>query len=295
MQLWGNNLDGKIPNFIGKLIKLEGLALGGNNFNGQIPFTLSNLNQLIFLGLSTNNLHGKIPNSIGNLINLEYLVLGGNNFNGPFPCGVANLTKLAYLDISSNELMGPIPSNISGLHNLQTLHLHNNRLTGPIPQSISNLLNLTNLDLSSNNLSGVVELQTFSNLKQLVFLDLSYNSLSVSTINNINNTLPNLRSFRMTSCKIKEFPDFFKALENVQELDISSNEIHGKIPKWVGIIGKASLTYLNLSHNFLIGENVETRWQKKLANMDYVFRLRRKTIIATVTYDNIGILKWWLR
>ncbi|XP_028070414.1 receptor-like protein 7 [Camellia sinensis] len=255
MQLWGNNLDGKIPNFIGKLIKLEGLALGGNNFNGQIPFTLSNLNQLIFLGLSTNNLHGKIPNSIGNLINLEYLVLGGNNFNGPFPCGVANLTKLAYLDISSNELMGPIPSNISGLHNLQTLHLHNNRLTGPIPQSISNLLNLTNLDLSSNNLSGVVELQTFSNLKQLVFLDLSYNSLSVSTINNINNTLPNLRSFRMTSCKIKEFPDFFKALENVQELDISSNEIHGKIPKWVGIIGKASLTYLNLSHNFLIGIN----------------------------------------
>ncbi|CAL5443169.1 unnamed protein product [Camellia sinensis] len=50
-----------------------------------------------------------------------------------------------------------------------------------------------------------------------------------------------------------EFEKKYK--QNVEQLDISNNKIHGKIPKWVGIIGKASLWYLNLSHNFLTGIN----------------------------------------
>ncbi|CAL5443181.1 unnamed protein product [Camellia sinensis] len=248
LDLGGNKFSGSIPESLGNLTQITYVSFPGNSFKGQIPFTLSNLNQLISLDLSGNNLHGKIP-----------------NFIGPFPCGVANLTKLANLYLASNRLTGQIPE-FQHKSKLVFIDLSHNELHGPIPQSISNLVNLIQLDLSSNNLSGVVELQTFSNLKDLDSLDLSYNTQSVSTISNINNTLPKLRYFYMTSCKIKEFPDFFKALENVEQLDISNNEIRGKIPKWVGVIGKASLQYLNLSYNLLTGIN-QFPW-KNLGTLD---------------------------
>ncbi|XP_028060546.1 receptor-like protein 9DC3 [Camellia sinensis] len=254
LYLFGNNLRGKIPNFIGKLIKLEYLALGDNNFNGPFPCGVANLTKLAILDISSNELMGPIPSCISGLNNLQALYLHNNSLNGTLPYWLLNLPSLTELRLGSNRLTGQIPE-FQHKSKLMLIDLSHNELRGPIPQSISNLVNLTQLDLSSNNLSGVLELQTFSNLKNLDSLDLSYNSLSVSTINNINNTLPTLRSFYMTSCKIKEFCDFFKALENVEQLDISNNEIHGKIPKWAGVIGKASLQYLNLSHNFLTGIN----------------------------------------
>ncbi|CAL5443190.1 unnamed protein product [Camellia sinensis] len=278
LDLSGCKFSGSIPESLRNLTQITYISFQGNSFNGQIPFTLSNLNQLIFLDLSGNNLHGKIPNFIGKLIKLEFLDISSNELMGPIPSIISGLHNLQSLDLHNNSLNGTLPSWLLNLPALTDLNLGSNRLTGqipefqhksklmnidlshnelldPIPQSISNLVNLTKLDLSSNNFSGVVELQTFSNLKNLDTLDLSYNTLSVSTISNINNTLPKLRIFYMTSCKIKEFPDFFKALENVEQLDISNNKIRGKIPKWVGVIGKASLSYLNLSHNFLIGIN----------------------------------------
>ncbi|KAL7168304.1 hypothetical protein ACSBR2_038694 [Camellia fascicularis] len=246
LNLTSCKFSGSIPKSLGNLTQVT------DSFNGQIPFTLSNLNQLTLLDLSENNLDGKIPNFSG-LHNLQTLHLHNNSLNGTLPSWLLNLPSLTESDLSSNQLTGQNPE-FQHKSKLMNIDLSYNELYGPIPQSISNLVNLTQHDFSSNNFSDVVELQTFSNLKNLDYLDLSYNSLSVSTINNINNTFPELRSFYMTFCKIKEFPDFFKALENV-ELDISYNEIHGKIPKWVGIMGKASLWYLNLSHNFLIGIN----------------------------------------
>ncbi|KAL7168234.1 hypothetical protein ACSBR2_038632 [Camellia fascicularis] len=270
LDLSGNNLHGKIPNFIGKLIKLEYLALGYNNFNGPLPCGVANLTKLAILYISSIKLMGPIPSIISGLHNLQALHLHNNSLNGTLPYWLLNLPSLTDLYLGSNRLTGQIPE-FQHKSKLMLIDLSHNELRGSIPQSISNLVNLTRLDLSSNNLSGVLELQTFSNLKNLASLDLSYNSLSVSTINNINNTLPNLGSFRMTSCKIKEFPNFFKALENVHELDISSNEIHGKIPKWVGVIGKASLQYLNLSHNFLTGIK-QLPW-KNLVILDLGFNL----------------------
>ncbi|CAL5360634.1 unnamed protein product [Camellia sinensis] len=270
LDLSGNNLHGKIPNFSGKLIKLEFLTLGDNNFNGPFPCGVANLTKLAMLDISSNELMGPIPSNISGLNNLQALFLRNNSLNGTIPYWLLNLPSLTDLYLGSNRLTGQIPE-FQHKSKLMHIDLSQNELRGPIPQSISNLVNLTQLDLSSNNFSGVVELQAFSNLKNLENLDLSYNSLSVSTINNIDNILPNLRSFRMTSCKIKEFPDFFKALENVEELDISSNEIHGKIPKWVGVIGKASLRYLNLSHNFLTGIK-QLPW-KNLFILDLGFNL----------------------
>ncbi|CAL5360680.1 hypothetical protein CsSME_00051255 [Camellia sinensis var. sinensis] len=263
--------SGCIRDSLGNLTQTTAIYLWGNSFNGQIPFTLSNLNRLTRLDLSENNLDGKIPNFSG-VHNLQTLHLHNNSLNGTLPSWLLNLSSLTDLELGSNRLIGQIPE-FQHKSKLMNIDLSHNELQGPIPQSISNLVNLTQLDLSSNNLSGVVELQRFSNLKNLDYLDLSYNSLSVSAINNINITLPKLRFFYMASCKIKKFPDFFKALENAEQLDISNNEIHGNIPKWVGIIGKTSLQYLNLSHNFLTGIK-QLPW-KNLVTLDLGFNLIR--------------------
>ncbi|XP_028115161.1 receptor-like protein 9DC3 isoform X1 [Camellia sinensis] len=222
------NFFGSIPKSLGNLTQITYLDLSWNNFNGQVPSTLSNLKQLTSLILVYNNLDGTIPDGFGKLINLEFLILGDNNFRGRFPCWVVNLTQLVVFDVS------------------------NCTLTGPIPQSISKLVNLTTLDLSSNNFSGVLEFQVFLNLNKLEFLDLSLNNLSIKTSSNNNGTLPNLSTFRLSSCNINEFPNFLRNSNYLQTLDLSNNKIHGQIPKWVG---QASfLQTLDLSNSKIHGQ-----------------------------------------
>ena len=55
----------------------------------------------------------------------------------------------------------------------------------------------------------------------------------------------------MSSCNLTEFPNFLKAQNELQSLDLSNNNIEGKIPKWFWNVGKETLEYLNLSYNFL--------------------------------------------
>ncbi|GJT83992.1 leucine-rich repeat-containing protein [Tanacetum coccineum] len=47
------------------------------------------------------------------------------------------------------------------------------------------------------------------------------------------------------------FPESCRAMKQLQDLDLSGNEIHGQIPHWVGEIGRYELHHLNLSHNFI--------------------------------------------
>ncbi|GJR40313.1 leucine-rich repeat-containing protein [Tanacetum coccineum] len=54
--------------------------------------------------------------------------------------------------------------------------------------------------------------------------------------------------------RLKVFPNSFRAMKQLERLDLSNNEIHGQIPHWAGEIGGTDgLRYLNLSHNFITG------------------------------------------
>ena len=57
----------------------------------------------------------------------------------------------------------------------------------------------------------------------------------------------------LSSCNLREFPDFLKAQNELNTLDLSNNKIEGKIPKWFCNVGKGTLQYLNLSFNLLSG------------------------------------------
>ncbi|KAK9221123.1 hypothetical protein WN944_009548 [Citrus x changshan-huyou] len=248
-----NSFVGKIPASLGNNItQLAYLDLSDNNFSGHIPSSFSSLQQLRHLDISFNNFVGKIPASLGNNITqLAYLDLSSNSFSGHIPSSFSNLQQLRHLSLRYNNFVGKIPDIFSNLTRLSYLDLYGNQLIGSIPSSIFELFNLTFVTLSFNNFSGSVELYDFAKLKNLKYLILSNISLSVSTKLTVNSSFPNLLEFGLSACNISEFPDVLRTQHQLEWLDLSKNQIHGRIPSWMWDIGVHTLNFLHLSQNFL--------------------------------------------
>ncbi|GKD02233.1 leucine-rich repeat-containing protein [Tanacetum coccineum] len=212
LNLDSTGLQGKLPHYIFNLQSLETLDLSGNHFTGDIPSKISvNLTHLTFMGLSSNNLNGTLPSWL---------------FTSP---------SLEYLDLRYNMFSGNVPFESFALPSLKKLYLGYNQLAGHTDvQTFRQLTNLTYLELSFNNFSGEWELDTLlSSLTNLENLDLSYSGLSVTTNNANHYVNPGFRFLNLASCKLKVFPESFRAMKQLQQLDLSGNEIHGQIPHWV--------------------------------------------------------------
>ncbi|KAK9221111.1 hypothetical protein WN944_009536 [Citrus x changshan-huyou] len=248
-----SNFTGSIPASLGNNItQVADLDLSYNSFTGQIPSSFSNLHQLRHLDLQSNNFVGKIPASLGNNITqLAYLDLSYNSFTGQIPSSFSNLQQLHHLDLRYNKFVGKIPDMFTKLTRLSFLGLAYNELIGSIPSSIFELLNLTDVRLSFNNISGSVELYDFAKLKNLKVLSLSNISLSVSTKLTVNSSFPNLSDLDLSACNISEFPDILRTQHQLEWLDLSKNQIRGRIPNWMWDIGVHTLQLLILSQNFL--------------------------------------------
>ncbi|KAF8014517.1 hypothetical protein BT93_H0358 [Corymbia citriodora subsp. variegata] len=268
------NFTGSVPWSLGNLTRLTRLALSFNELSGQVPSTLSNLDRLTLLDLSTNNFTGPIPDVFDNKTQLLEMHFSHNLFVAPVPPSIKNLSNLAHLDISNNHIEGSIPSSLFSLPSLTSLDLSNNNLSGhvdrflatpsldyvdlsgnqlrgSIPTSIFELGNLTYLSISANNLTSVLDLGLLSRLKSLTDLDLSDNNLSLSNSQNVNHVLPNLLKVSLSGCNITAIPSFLRNSTSVEYIDLSRNIIQDDIPPWMWDIGTGSLSYLNISHNFL--------------------------------------------
>ncbi|GJV25588.1 leucine-rich repeat-containing protein [Tanacetum coccineum] len=229
LNLAGSGLQGKLPHYIFNLQSLETLYLSGNAFTGDIPSKIPV--NIVRLSLSRNRLNGTLPSWLFTSPSLESLYLNGNMFSGNVPFESFALPSLERLALSNNQLSGQIDM-----------------------QTFRQLTNVTRLDLSSNNFSGELELDTLlSSLTNLEYLDLSYSGFSLTTNNANHYVNPGFRFLNLASCKLKVFPESFRAMKQLLELDLSSNEIHGQIPHWAREIGRNELSRLNLSHNFITG------------------------------------------
>lgn len=102
-------LGGIISPSIGKLTKLQRLALHQNSLHGFIPHEISNCTELKALYLRANYLQGGIPSEIGNLSLLNILDLSSNSLKGAIPSSLGRLTRLHYLNLSTNFFSGEIP------------------------------------------------------------------------------------------------------------------------------------------------------------------------------------------
>lgn len=264
------NFSGDLPAFIGNLPSLEILDLSGNKISGELPDFFGNLPSLEELDLSGNQLSGDFSVSIGNLTSLKRLSLESCSFLGKLPPSVGNLTQLQWLGLASNSFSGNLPSTIGNLRSLETLYISSCNFSGPIPSSLRNLTQLSRLDLSRNNFSGEMDLDVFLiSLKNLEILYLSSNRLSLHTNATSSTTSQKFGTVGLRSCNLTEFPNFLKNQKNVAVLDLSSNRIHGKIPKW---LLEQNFSSLNLSHNLLTGLDqcpVVCLWSNSLFSLDF--------------------------
>ncbi|GLT63062.1 hypothetical protein SLA2020_356550 [Shorea laevis] len=120
--------------------------------SGTISPSIGKLTRLQRLALHQNSLHGVIPNEIANCTELRALYLRANYLQGGIPSNIGNLSLLTILDLSSNSLKGAIPSSIGRLMHLRYLNLSTNFFSGEIPDfgilsTFGNMSFIGNLDL----------------------------------------------------------------------------------------------------------------------------------------------------
>ena len=247
------NFSGLIPTSIGNLTTLINLHLAINNFFGQIPFSLASLTQLSQLDLCYNNFSPHTLSWLGKQTKLTLLALRQTNSYGDIPSSLKNLTQLTNLRLYQNQLTGQIPSWLANHTQLTVLDLGENKLHGSIPQSISRLVNLEFLRLAGNNFNGSVKLDLYFNLKNLNKLELSGVHLSFPFTSTVNASTPKLIFLGLVACNLTKFPIFLRFQHELEFVDLSHNDIHGQIPKWISNMGKQTLLFLDLSFNYLTG------------------------------------------
>jgi Leucine-rich repeat (LRR) protein len=194
---------------------------------GEFPrWLLQNNTKLEELYLVNNSLSGSFHLANHSLVSwLSHLDISRNRIHNEIPTEIgAYFPRLVFLNLSRNDFSGSIPSSISNMSLLEVLDLSNNGLSGNIPeQLVEGCLSLGVLVLSNNYLKGQFFWKKF-NLTYLTELILKGNQLTGILPNSLSNG------------------------SRLETLDVSLNNLSGKIPRWM-----FSLLYLNLSENNLFG------------------------------------------
>ncbi|GLT89383.1 hypothetical protein SLE2022_073650 [Rubroshorea leprosula] len=279
LNLANNHFNSDFPSRFDKLSNLTHLNLSHAGFIGQIPEVITNLTQLVSLDFSSNSFSGPIP-SFSFAKNLTHLNLAHNQLTGSIlSINWSSLSKLEYINLRDNALSGILPATLfeipslqslvlsqnqftGELHEtpelasstLQSLELDGNMLNGSLPMCVFRLKSLHVLILSSNNFTGPLNLSSILDESNLSTLDLSFNNLSINATISAYTYFAQMHTLKLASCNLKRFPNFWESFSDeifeLSILDLSANQIDGEIPDWVW--EKSSLSYLNLSHNFLV-------------------------------------------
>ncbi|MQM20588.1 hypothetical protein Taro_053612 [Colocasia esculenta] len=205
------------------------------------------------LDLRSLNLSGEISPALCQLAGLSHINLAGNSFNQPIPLHFSQCTKLQTLNLSSNLLWGTLPDQMTLLSSLTLLDLGRNRIEGPIPLGLGSLWKLQVLNLGSNLFSGALHPSVFANLTELTHLDLSQNPTLSSELPRDLGKLEKLQKVLMQSSGLHgDIPQSLLGLHNLEVLDLSQNNLSGRIPLGFGL-GLAKLLCLDLSQNKLSG------------------------------------------
>lgn len=254
-----NDIVGTLPSELVFLQDLEVIEMFGNKISGEIPDEIYSLPQLEIIDLQNNMISGPISPAIGNANGLVGLYLGRNMISGKFPLELFNLESLVALWLDYNEeLEGQsLPEEIGQLQNLEELKLAETQLVGNLPEAIGSLEKLRIFHAQENGIQG--EIPDLMNLKDLVELDLTNNWFE--------GNLPVLRGFtELVRLRLGgnilsgNIPNHYGELESIIDLSLGPNffegyydsGLEGEVPASLGAL--ENIEILELSGNNLSGE-----------------------------------------
>ncbi|VVB08169.1 unnamed protein product [Arabis nemorensis] len=208
IDLSGNRIDGKLPEWLWSFPRLSGVSVEDNSFNGfqgSVDVLVNSSVQILIL--DSNNFEGALPN-LPLFINVFSASM--NSFTGEIPLSICNRSSLFGLDLGYNNFTGPIPPCLS---NITFVNLRNNNLDGSIPDEFYVGSTLHTLKVGYNRLTGKLP-RSLLNCSSLQFLGVENNKIQDT------------------------FPFSLKALPNLQVLVLRSNKFFGPIsPPHKGPLG----------------------------------------------------------
>ncbi|KAI3719869.1 hypothetical protein L6452_20774 [Arctium lappa] len=264
------NLTGKIPDFFGgdTFPGLITLRLAFNYLEGGLPDSFSGCSiQSLWLNgqKSDSRLNGSID-VLQNMTQLTEVWLHSNMFSGRLP-DFSGLNKLENLSLRENSFTGPVPASLVGLKSLKVVNLTKNMFQGPMPKfgdsvdvDMSGIDSFclpdpgVHCDARVNVLLSVAESVGYprvfaSNWKGN---DPCKSWVGITCSSDGNVTVVNFRGMGLMGTISSNFysikslqrliladnnltgviPDELKDLPNLVEIDVSNNQLYGKVPSF---------------------------------------------------------------
>lgn len=167
--------------------------------------------------------------------------------------------KLTIAKVNQNRIKEIERGTFSDLARLQVIDLSMNEVAHLEENTFNNLPNLTKLNLSRNKIAAI-DAGALTDLPQIKDIDLSFNKLSEFNVQFlVNRNTPNSLRLNLSHNQIGHLvlrSGAEDVILNVTSLDLSHNIIES-IARHFFWTTRHSLTFLNLSHNFLSTVSVE--------------------------------------
>ncbi|VAH83256.1 unnamed protein product [Triticum turgidum subsp. durum] len=275
--MFGNGLHGTVPAGIGNLMSLVELHISLNPYLTEI----GNLTSLEALTITSVTLTGSIPPTIGMLTKLRPMMVDWNTQVGEgIPMEIGNMTELNTIYLRGNYLEGHLPGTISHLVKLQELYLSENQLGGHIFPELGNSSLLDTVKIAENNFSGLfpssicvggalrvvdagyngfigIHHLTFQHCTTLQYVDFTANNIVAELRDCFTEHPGSLVSMAFSQNQMSgtlltdRGEDFLCNRTSLNFLDLSSNALHGGLPKcfW----DMQNLRFMDLSNNSFSG------------------------------------------
>ncbi|XP_024195139.1 receptor-like protein EIX2 [Rosa chinensis] len=265
VDLSGNSFSGPFLDEFVRLKSLQHLDSGSIGLKGQFPKFSGNLCRLKSLSLAWSQIEGGIEEFLSGFSNysfniMESLDLQGCGLVGKLPSSLGMLRSLQHLYLSSNSFWGSIPefiiSNLSS--SLKTLDLRDNIFNGSIPQSLGKLSQLVSLYLSYNSWEGNLTEAHFINLTKLESFAVSTTQPVPIIFNLIDyEWIPPFKLYHigMINCRVGPgFPVWLQSQTELVWVSLKNAGISGLIPEeWLFKIS-SQIQSLDLSYNQISGK-----------------------------------------